>query len=47
MGIKMLNFLETEGIRTDTRCQRWVSGAVEEPQKGGHQSGTYLYTSDM
>ena len=36
-----------EGIRTNARCKKvglWSGGGV---WKGGRQSGTYLYTSDM
>ena len=37
---------KTKGIRTDTRCEKvglWSGGAW----KGGRQSSTYPYTSDM
>ena len=27
--------------------KRWVSGAAEEPEKGGGESGTNVCTSDM
>ena len=39
MGQKMLN-VSKNGKRT-LGVKRWVSGVAEEPEKGGHQSGTY------
>ena len=44
---KFVKKRKTEDIKTDTRCKKVVSGAAEDPEKGGPQRVTYPYISDM